>query len=54
MGASPDSSCLDESGRYHHLDNLYVADMSIFPTSLGVPPQISAYAAGFYVASGIL
>ena len=37
--------CVTHSdGRYRHLDNLYVFDGSLFPTSLGVNPQLSIYA----------
>ncbi|MBI2520403.1 MAG: GMC family oxidoreductase [Bdellovibrio sp.] len=49
MGVDPTSSVTDDYGRYHHLDNLWVADSSLFPTSLGVPPQISIYSIGRYV-----
>ena len=30
-------------GRHHHLDNLYVFDGSLFPTSIGANPQLSIY-----------
>ncbi len=53
MGNSPESSCLDVTGRYHHLDNLFVADMSVYPTSIGVPPQISTYAMGKLVGENV-
>ncbi|MBI3542735.1 MAG: GMC family oxidoreductase [Deltaproteobacteria bacterium] len=46
VGRSDDDSCLDETCRYRHLDNLFVGDMSAFPSSLGVPPQLSAYSLG--------
>ena len=36
--------CLVASnGKYHHLDNLYVFDGSVFPTSIGANPQLSIY-----------
>ena len=50
IGPSEKDSCLDESCRYWQLDNLLVADMSAYPSSLGVPPQLSAYAIGFFAA----
>ena len=34
---------VNSQGRYHHLDNLYVFDGSVFPTSLGVNPQLTIY-----------
>lgn len=49
MGDDPSHSVTDSTGRYHHLENLYIADTSLFPTSIGVPPQISAYALGKWV-----
>lgn len=39
MGADPRRSVVDSTLRYHGLDNLFVVDGSVFPTSLGVNPQ---------------
>ncbi len=39
MGKTPASSVVDSRLRYHELDNLFVVDGSVFPTSLGVNPQ---------------
>jgi choline dehydrogenase-like flavoprotein len=39
MGQDPATSVVDSSLRYHGLDNLFVVDGSVFPTSLGVNPQ---------------
>lgn len=33
----------DSDGRFRQLDNLYVFDGSVFPTSLGVNPQLTIY-----------
>jgi len=41
MGISPADSVVDPSGKSWELDELYVADGSIVPTSLGVNPQLS-------------
>ncbi|MNR80420.1 Cholesterol oxidase [compost metagenome] len=46
MGSDPDHSATDSWGRLHGLDNLFVCDGSLFPTSLGVNPQISIAALG--------
>jgi len=54
MGDSPQNSCVDSTGRYHHLDNLYVADTSLFPTSTGGPPQLTAYAMGLHVGRHVV
>lgn len=41
MGSAPDRSVVDGDGRAWDLDELYVADGSVLPTSLGVNPQLS-------------
>ncbi|MBI2569792.1 MAG: GMC family oxidoreductase [Candidatus Schekmanbacteria bacterium] len=54
LGDDPVTSCVDPNGRYHHLDNLYVADTSLFPTSIGGPPQLTTYALGTHVGRRIV
>jgi len=54
MGDDPASSCVDSHGRYHHLDNLFVADTSLYPSSIGVAPQVTTYAMGLHVGEAIL
>jgi len=44
MGSDRATSVVDGRGRHHELENLWVVDGSIFPTSLGVNPQLSIYA----------
>lgn len=39
MGEDPKRSVVDSQLRYRGLDNLFVVDGSVFPTSLGVNPQ---------------
>ncbi|MEK7487303.1 MAG: GMC family oxidoreductase [Planctomycetota bacterium] len=51
MGKDPKTSVTNDTGRYHALENLYIADTSLFPTSIGVPPQLSTYALGKWVGS---
>lgn len=51
MGQDPKNSVTDATGRYHSLENLYIADTSLFPTSIGVPPQLTTYALGKWVGS---
>ena len=41
MGSDPHHSVVNEQMRVHDVENLWVADGSIFPTSLGVNPQIT-------------
>ncbi len=43
MGDDPKNSVNDCNGKFHHLDNLYVMDGSLFPTSIGANPQLSIY-----------
>ena len=43
MGADPKRSVVNSRGRHHELENLWIVDGSIFPTSLGVNPQLSVY-----------
>lgn len=54
LGSDPRSSVVDERGEHHHVKGLYVADGSLFPTSLGGPPQLSIYAAAHKVARAIV
>ena len=44
MSADPDIGPLRADGRMHRLEGLYVADASVFPTSLGVNPQYTTMA----------
>jgi choline dehydrogenase-like flavoprotein len=54
MGLDPERSVVDPSGRAHRLAGLYIADASIYPTSLGVNPQLTTMAAGTTVARRML
>ncbi len=49
MGDDPRAAALDSRGKHHHVDGLWVADGSLFPTSIGVPPQLSIYSLGLHV-----
>jgi choline dehydrogenase-like flavoprotein len=44
MGGDASRSVVDARGRHHEIENLWVVDGSVFPTSLGVNPQLSIYA----------
>ena len=44
MGADPARSVVDPQLRHHGVENLFVVDGSVFPTSLGVNPMESIYA----------
>lgn len=43
MGDDPRRAVVSSRGRHHGLDNLWIADGSVFPTALGVNPQLSIY-----------
>jgi choline dehydrogenase-like flavoprotein len=53
MGDDPGAAAVDSRGRHHHVEGLWVADGSLFPTSIGVPPQLSIYAMGLHVGRAI-
>jgi choline dehydrogenase-like flavoprotein len=53
MGDDPARAAVDSRGRHHHVRGLYVADGSLFPSSIGVPPQLSVYALGLHVGRAI-
>ena len=44
MGADARSAVTRADGRHHQLENLWVFDGSVFPTSIGANPQLSIYA----------
>jgi choline dehydrogenase-like flavoprotein len=51
MGDDPERSVNDCDGKFHHLDNLYVMDGSLFPTSIGANPQLSIYGLVYKLSS---
>ncbi len=53
MGDDPSAAVVDSRGKHHHLEGLWVADGSLFPTSIGGPPQLSIYALGIHVGEMI-
>ena len=54
MGLDPASSVVDGEGRAHLLPGLRLADSSVFPTSLGVNPQLTTMAVGTRIAQRML
>ncbi len=54
MGEDPRVSVVSSRGEHHQLKGLFVADGSLFPTSLGGPPQISIYAFALHVAPNVV
>jgi choline dehydrogenase-like flavoprotein len=53
MGDDPRVAAVSSEGRHHHLKGLWIADGSLFPSSIGVPPQLSIYAMGMHVGRAI-
>jgi choline dehydrogenase-like flavoprotein len=51
MGADPATSVVDPDGRVWGWENLYVADASVFPTSLGVNPQVTTMAVALLIGA---
>jgi choline dehydrogenase-like flavoprotein len=51
MGDDPNQSVADCNGKFHHLDNLYIMDGSLFPTSIGANPQLSIYGLVYKLSS---
>ncbi len=44
MGVSPKHSVVNSHGEFHNIKGLFVADASVFPSSIGVNPQITIMA----------
>jgi choline dehydrogenase-like flavoprotein len=53
LGPDPRRAVVDLAGRHHQVENLYVLDGSLFPTSIGANPQLSIYAVTAKLASGL-
>jgi len=54
MGGDPAGSVVNAFGECHQVPGLFVADMSVFPTSLGAPPQITTAALADRTARHVL
>ena len=50
MGLDPNTSVIDPMGQTHRMKNLYIADASVFPSSLGVNPQLSTMVVSTQIA----
>jgi len=53
MGRRADQAVVDSGLRHHGLENLWVVDASVFPTSLGVNPQLTIAALARWASEGI-
>jgi len=54
MGENKEVCLVNSEGRYHYLDNLYVFDGSVFPSSIGANPQLSVYGLACKQATALL
>ena len=54
MGGDESISVVNSSGTHHQLENLSVIDGSLFPTSLGVNPQLTIYAIAAKLSSQLV
>jgi choline dehydrogenase-like flavoprotein len=54
MGEDPKSAVVTSQGEHHVVRGLFVADGSLFPTSLGGPPQISIYSFALKLAPNMI
>jgi choline dehydrogenase-like flavoprotein len=54
MGKNPDDSVVDSDCKVHGFKNLFVCDASVFPTAVGVNPQISVMTVASIIASRII
>ena len=53
MGRDPEKSVVDSRLKLHWLDNVWVVDGSVFPTSLGVNPQETIFGIAHWAADHI-
>ena len=54
MGTDPETSVVGPTGETHGLRGLYLADSSVFPTSLGVNPQLTTMTLATAIARGLV
>jgi len=54
MGLDPTRSVIKPTGESHRISGLYIADASVFPSSLGVNPQLSTMVVSTRIAQQIL
>jgi choline dehydrogenase-like flavoprotein len=50
MSNDPQTGVVDEHFKVYGFENLFVCDASVFPTSLGVNPQITVMSLAYYAA----
>jgi choline dehydrogenase-like flavoprotein len=53
VSRDPEKGVVDERFRVHGTENVYVADASVFPSSVTVNPQLTVMAIADYAAAGV-
>ena len=53
MGENPGKNVVKLSGESHNVEGLFVADASLFPSSIGVPPTLTIAALATHIAKQI-
>jgi choline dehydrogenase-like flavoprotein len=51
MGGDSRTSVVDADGKHRELDNVWIMDGSVFPTGLGINPQLTIFAGAHRNAS---
>jgi choline dehydrogenase-like flavoprotein len=54
MGLDPATSVVGPTGRAHRMEGLWLADAGVFPTSLGVNPQLTTMTLGTMIGRAIV
>jgi choline dehydrogenase-like flavoprotein len=54
MGRDPETSVVGPTGEAHRMPGLFLADSSVFPTSLGVNPQLTTMMTATVIAKGMI
>lgn len=54
LGEDPKRSVVNSRAEHHQLKGLFVLDGSLFPTSIGVPPQLSIYTFARHLSNSVV
>lgn len=54
LGDDPTRSVVQSTGEHHQLSGLFVLDGSVFPTSIGGPPQIPIYTLSHHLSAHVI
>ena len=54
LGEDPRMAVVKSTGEHHYVQGLFVADGSLFPTSIGGPPQISIYTFAYHLSKHVI